>query len=193
MDGDRVLPVCCAAGVEARRQIGALVVLVAAEHRLPVIGCRRVLERSCEVVLAVVVVTNGRRIERRAVMELHAVAQRERPVLRVLRGPALRQRRLDQGRARLQLDEALEDLLRHTKRLTVRNQRRIQVRGIRRARKDERCCLRGSACRACGDQHANRGQRQGQPSQLPLNRTPSSSRPPRRTHKYEQKVKPSST
>ena len=167
MDGDGVLPVRRATDVETRRQVGALVVLEATEHRLPVIRRGRVLERSLEVVLAVVVVTDGCGVEGRAVLELHVVAQREGPVLRILRGPALGQRRLDQGRAGLQLDETLEDLLGDAERLAVRDQRRIQIRGIRRPGKHHRCRPRGSTSRTSSDQHGERSERQGQPSQIP--------------------------
>src|SRR6185437_8594679 len=75
--------------------------------------CRGILERSSEVVLAVEVRADRRRIERRVVLELHPVPEVEGPVLPVPRAPLGGQPRANEGRTRLQRDQALEDLLGH--------------------------------------------------------------------------------
>ena len=138
MDDRRGLPLGRAALVQARRQVRAPVVVEAEEDGLPVVRGRSVLERAREVVLAVEVVTDGRCVERRAVVELDPVPELEGPVLPVLRAPLRRQARLHERAARLERDEALEDLLRHPERLAVGDERRIEIGGIGRAGEDER-------------------------------------------------------
>src|SRR5256885_4952009 len=89
MDGHGVLPVRRAPDVETGRQVRALVVLEAPEHRLPVVRGGPVLERSREVVLAVVVVKKNRPAGWGAAVGIHPLTQRENPLPPVLSNPAL--------------------------------------------------------------------------------------------------------
>src|SRR5439155_865309 len=105
-------------------------------------------ERAREVVPAVEVRADGRGVEPRAVLELHLVTEIEDVALAVTGDrPARRERGTDAGRPGLDPDEPFKDLLGHAEGLSVRNQRRIQVRRIRRAGKDERP-IRGRVTRS---------------------------------------------
>src|SRR6266568_3085348 len=107
--------------------------------RLVVVAGARVLERAAPVVPAVEVVTDRFRVERRPIVELHAVPKPERPDLSATRQtPFGGQLRNDRRRSRLERDETFVDLFGDTEGLSVRDERRIQIRRIRRARKDER-------------------------------------------------------
>ena len=111
----------------------------AAEDGVPVVAHRVALQRRREVVPAAEVGANGGSVERRAVLELHALAQRERPREAVLRRlPLRRQRGNDLRRARLQADEALEHLVDRPQRLAVRDERAVQHDRIGRGAEHER-------------------------------------------------------
>ena len=97
------------------------------EDGLPVVGRARVLERAAEVVPAVEVGADGLGVERLAVVEDHAVAQFERVRQAVLRElPALSEAGLELGRAGLQRDESLVDLVDRPKRLAVGDERAVE-------------------------------------------------------------------
>src|SRR4030095_15131073 len=123
-----------------------LVLAEPAEDALVVEGRRRVLERAAEVVPAVEVRAHGRRVERRAVVELHALREVERVRATVLAdAPASRERRSEFQGARNEVDQALEDLLRDPERLAVGDERWIEIRGIARTGVDQG--VTGGRCR----------------------------------------------
>ena len=116
----------------------------AAEDDLPVVGRARVLERTLEVVPAVEVEADRLGVERLAVVERHALTERECPLGAVLvRLPALSKTRHGLGAARLERDERLEDLLNDAERLAVGDERAVERDRVRSARKDERAARRG--------------------------------------------------
>ncbi len=140
--------------VQAGREVRALVVLEPKEDRLPVVRRVRRLERPLEVVPAVEVVTDRRRVERRPVVELDTVPEGEGPHLATpARLPAQRQPGPDLGRSGLEADEALEDLVDHAQRLAVGHERTVQHNRIGRRAEDEslacapalRCVVRPAA------------------------------------------------
>ena len=162
LDDDLVTALRRAALEERRRQVGDLVVMEAAVRRLVVVGRRRILERAGPVVPAVEVVTGGRGVPRRPVMELHAFAQPERPGLAAGQLPLRRERRNDLRGARLQAHEPFEDLFRNGERHTVRNERRIQIRRFADASEYERAGPTGATGSPRHDQDSERSKRQGQ-------------------------------
>ena len=136
-----------AALVQAGREVRALVLLEAKEDRLPVVGGVRRLERSLEVVPAVEVVTDRRRVERRPVVELDTVPEGEGPYLPAARGlPAQCEPGADLGRPGFEADEALEDLVDHTQRLAVGHERPVQHHRIR-GRPEHQSLRRATALR----------------------------------------------
>ena len=112
--------VCRVGRLAALVQARILPVGEAPEHRLPVVGRALELERTLEVVPTVEVEADGLGVEIRAVVELDAVAQRERPRRPGLVGrPLGRQAGNDLGRSGLQGDQALEHLVDRAERLAV--------------------------------------------------------------------------
>ena len=134
-DGDVRAP---RAAVLVQRVLGALR-LEAAEDVVVVVGRRRRLLRALEVVPTVEVRTHGRRVERRAVVELDVAAERERPAPpAVALLPAGREHRSELRRARPETDERLRDLVDDAERLAVGDERRIQHDRVCRGAEHER-------------------------------------------------------
>ena len=101
--------------------------LETSEHLLPVVRGVGVLERPGETVPAVEVETDRFGVEGRPVLELDAVPQLERPNGSLLRAlPTRRKRRDDLERSRLQIDQPFGDLIEHTQRCAVRDERAIE-------------------------------------------------------------------
>ena len=101
--------------------------LEAPEHVLPVVGGVRVLELGAEVVPAVEVETDGRRVERSVVLELDPVAEVERPdSASSCAFPARREGRHGEGRSGLEVDEAVEDLVDNTDGGRILDQRSVE-------------------------------------------------------------------
>src|SRR5205823_5494596 len=124
---------------------------------------RGILERARPVVPAVEVVTGRRGIPRRTVLEFHALPQVEGPRLTAGELPARCQRRNDLRGPGLQPHKPFEDLLRDHERPAVPATSRT----------------------------ANATSGRASLLKFPLTQTPFVVPPFRRTHKYEQKVKPS--
>jgi hypothetical protein len=111
----------------------------ALEQRAVVVRQALGLRESGPVVPAVEVRADGVRVELVAVVERDAVLQRERvgeTVFGLL--PALGEQRGGVGRARLDADEALEDLARDAERLAVARERGVEPARVVRRAEDER-------------------------------------------------------
>src|SRR5439155_984011 len=101
--------------------------LEAPEDVLPVVGGVRVLELGDEVVPAVEVETDGRRVERSVVLELDPVAEVERPdSASSCAFPDGRAGRHGEGRSGREVDEAVEDLVDDTDGGRILDQRSVE-------------------------------------------------------------------
>src|SRR5215213_893365 len=135
-------------------------VLETAEDLLPVVGRVDGLERSLEVVPAVEVVTNRTGIERGVVVEPDAAAELERPDAAALRRlPPTGERGDGDRRARFLIDEALCDLVEHSQRRPVRDERAVERHRIALCAEDQRR-LRRDRSRRRRSRHRKRDARE---------------------------------
>src|SRR4029078_9748931 len=131
--------------------------LVAPEDRVVVVRGRVGGEGAGEVVPPVEVRTDRLCVERRPVLEPHALAELERPDLAPVRGPpGRRELRDDDRRPVLQTDETLGDLVDHAKRLAVRDDRAVERGRLRGRTEHERVARRTGAG---GGRQRHRGHR----------------------------------
>ena len=127
-------------GLAAFVQRRCLAVAEPAEHGLPVVARRRVLEGAFEVVPALEVEANGIRVEGLTVVEGHVLFKIEHDARGVLGDlPVLCETRNYLGGPRSQCDEALEHLVDGPQRLAVGHQGAVQHDGVCRGPERQRC------------------------------------------------------